>query len=220
MTIAVLGAHGRSGRIFIKLALENGHSIIAGVRTAYDRPKHPKITFQKCDATNADEVRALTAKADILISLIGHGKGVQKDLHVASTKAVLAALQSLPPKRYISLTGTGVRTPGDKITLMDRVLTAGILLLDRNRVIDGRKAFALLYASNISWTLIRVVKLTNGTGSGYQLRPHGPGKILVPRTEAAYAILTCLEKDMYLQSAPIISKLPRGAQNELALAGK
>ena len=53
--------------------------------------------------------------------------------------------------RLISLTGTGVRFPGDKITLIDRILNLSISIIDPKRIKDGKNHVTLLKNSDLDW---------------------------------------------------------------------
>ena len=109
-------------------------------------------------------------------------------------------------KRIISLTGTGVRFPQDKISLLDRILNYTIGLIDPNRIKDGRKHVQLLKQSNLDWTVIRVLKLQNNRPKPYKLTLHGPTKWWVSRYEVAKATLEVLDEGTFINKAPIISK--------------
>ena len=113
-------------------------------------------------------------------------------------------MKSAGIKRIVSLTGTGVRFPGDRITIADRFLNLGIGIVDPARIEDGKNHVEVLKASNLDWTIIRVLKLQNVSSEPFQLLQNGPTKIYVGRTEVAEAVLQVLEQSSFIRQAPII----------------
>jgi len=119
---------------------------------------------------------------------------------------LVAAMQAQDLRRVVSLTGTGVRFPGDHITLIDRVLNMSIKLIDPARVHDGQDHVEILKQSNLDWTVLRVLKLQNTTPRPFTLREQGPTKWFVSREEVAAAALQVLEQGSFIKRAPILSK--------------
>jgi putative NADH-flavin reductase len=204
MHIAVIGANGRSGQVFVARALEGGHTVRAGVRGESRLPAHPNLTVQECDATNIPQIEQLTQECDAVVTLIGHIKNSPPTVQTEAMQKLVQAMQRNNKTRLVSLTGTGVRFPRDVITLIDRFLNIGVSLIDPNRVRDGITASDVLRKSDLDWTLIRVLKLTEGKPSDFHLKEHGPAKSFVSRTEVAQAILQVLEDGAWLRAAPIV----------------
>lgn len=207
MKIAVIGANGRTGKVFIATTLAAGHSVVAGVRNTDTLTRQPHLSVQHCDATNPADITALIDGCDALVSVIGHTKHGSNQVHVEATQALIAAIQSSAQLPIICLTGTGVRMPGDNITIMDRFLTLGVRLIDPTRLSDGRQGMRDLMKSNLNWTLLRVAKLTNSKRiPRYTLRQNGPAKTFVSRNEVAHALLELVETTTYRKQAPIVSR--------------
>lgn len=204
MKIAVIGANGRSGQIFIEAALAAGHTIAAGVHNG-TLPSQPGVTAMECDATNVNDLARLVAGQDAVVSLIGHVKGSPPRVQTDAMRALVPAMQAAGVQRLVSLTGTGVRVPGDRITLIDRILNAAVSVADSARVADGRAHYEVLRQSDLAWTVIRVLKLQNTAPKPFTLRDHGPTRPYVSRQEVAQAILDVLESRSFVQQAPIIS---------------
>ncbi len=205
MNIAVIGANGRSGMQFVHAALAAGHVVRAGVRSNHQLSAHPNLTVLSCDATNENDIRELVHGTDAVVSLIGHGRGSAHDLQYRATQTLINVMQSLHLTRVVSLTGSGVRMPGDKITVVDHFFTLSVGLIDPWRVKDGKNHSTLLMDSSLDWTILRVVKLTNSPSSAYTLTNNGPAKTFVSRIEVASAILTILANDSFIKTAPLIS---------------
>lgn len=205
MKIAVIAAQGRSGQIFVKEALAAGHSVVAGVRGESPFTLHDNLEIRQCDATNLEDVTRLIQGSDAVVSLIGHVKGAPGDIQTRAIKTIITAMNDAGLKRLVSLTGTGARVKGDTPSFIDRVLTLSIRIIDPKRVVDGRLHLEVLRMSDLDFTILRVLKLTNGNAGSFTLTPHGPGKMFVPRQEVARAILEVLENNTFARQFPVIS---------------
>lgn len=206
MKIAVIAANGRSGQAFVQKALDAGHMVRGGILGKSFLPENPNLTTVNCNATDPQQVKTLITGCDAVVSLIGHIKGSPAHVQTQAISTVLDCMKSAGVTRIVSLTGTGVRFPGDKITLLDRFLNLGITIVDPNRVKDGIDHVRLLEHSDVDWTVIRVLKLQNVAEKPFTLRENGPTKPYVGREEVASAILQVLEQNSFVQKAPIIAR--------------
>lgn len=94
----------------------------------------------------------------------------------------------------------------DRIGIVDRVLNAGISIIDPERIQDGKKHVELLQNTTLDWTVIRVLKLQNIRPRPFSLKEFGPTKWVVGREEVAKAVLQVLEEESYIRKAPIIGR--------------
>jgi len=205
MHIAVLAANGRSGKFFVEAALEAGHKINAGVYGTSPFLKNDNLVVFECDATNYEQVLQLLKGCDAVVSLIGHTKKSSATVQTDAIATALRAMHTLGIKRLVSLTGTGVRFNGDKITIIDRMLNFSIGIIDPKRIADGKKHVELLKKSGTNWTIVRVLKLQNTAPSPFILSSNGPTKPYVSRLDVAAAIIEVLEKNSFIRQAPVIS---------------
>ena len=143
---------------------------------------------------------------DAAVSFIGHVKGSPANVQTDAMNVLVRVMETLGIKRVVSLTGTGVRFPGDKISLVDRFLNFGVSVVDPARVNDGRDHVEVLKQSNLDWTVLRVLKLENITPMPFTLREHGPTKWVVSRQDVAKAVLQVLEEASFIRQAPILSR--------------
>lgn len=206
MKIAVIAANGRSGKLFVEKALAAGHSVRAGVHHTNNLTPHERLSTQQCDATNAGDLAKLLDRQDAVVSFIGHVKGSPSHVQTDAMHSLVDTMRLQGLGRVVSLTGTGVRFPGDKITLVDRLLNLSISIIDLARVNDGRDHVQVLKQSNLDWTVIRVLKLQNTSPQPFALLEHGPTKWYVSRDEVAQAVLQVLEENSFIKQAPIIGK--------------
>jgi hypothetical protein len=216
MRIAVIAANGRSGRAFVREALAAGHEVRAGARRANTLEPHPRLTTVKVDATRLDDVRDLVQGQEAVVSLIGHVRGSAADVQTSAMRQTLAVMGELGIRRLVSLTGTGVRFPGDRVTVADRLLNLSIQLIDPRRIGDGKSAAGLLVGSDVDWTLLRVLKLTGAAPRPFGLSATGPTRILSSRRQVAQAILQVLEQNSFVRQAPMLTPLLTGRGHDLA----
>lgn len=205
MNIAVIAANGRLGKEFVKAALKAGHKVRAGVRGDHNLTAHENLEVITCDATNLADLKSLFAEQDAVVSAIGHVKGSAVNVQTIATEQTILAMNELGITRYIDVTGTGVRFPGDKISLVDRFLNMGVSVVDKSRMQDGIDHQEVLKSSTVDWTTIRVLKLQNVPARPYLLTLHGPTKWYVGREEVARAMLEVIEQESFVKQAPIIS---------------
>lgn len=206
MKIAVIAASGRSGQAFVEAALSAGHYINAGIRSRNNLTPHPNLRIIQCDATNENQLKDLMNGQDAVASFIGHVKGSDKSVQTDAIEKTVKVMDNIGLKRLVSLTGTGVRFEGDKITLLDRFLNLSISIIDPSRVKDGKDHVEVLKNSDLDWTVIRVLKLQNTQTRAFKLLLRGPTKPYVNRQEVAQAFLQVLEQNSFVKQAPIIGK--------------
>ena len=137
MKLAVIAANGRSGKIFVEHALAAGHSVRAGIHHANSLSPHAQLEVIPCDATSVDDLTKLLKDQDAAVSFIGHVKGSPPHVQTDAMQALVSVMRTRGVTRVISLTGTGVRFPGDKISMIDRLLNLSISIIDPARVKDG-----------------------------------------------------------------------------------
>lgn len=204
MRIAVLGASGKTGQLFITAALKAGHSVRAGVHSTPLPLDHPQLESSPCDVNNAQDVQKLVNGCDAVVSLLGHSRRTppHTQTHAMQTLVKLLNGKNVP---IVSLTGTGVRLAGDKVRLLDYFVAALLKLTYHKRIQDGIDHYQVLANSETPWTIIRVMKLGSGPAQPFTLTPHGPPQYNTNRLTVCQAILIVLGCTAYQKTAPIIS---------------
>ncbi len=205
MKIAVIGANGKTGQVFVNEAVQRGYEVRAGVFHTNAFKKSDYIDVVQCDATKLEDVEKLITGCDVVVSLIGHVKGSPAFLQTSATANILSAMKKRNMTRVISLTGTGVRITGDKPSFIDIVLNTVVRLADPERIVDGIAHADVLRESGLDWTLLRVLKLTDFPSHKYALSSGGPARVLVSRHVVADALLKIIEDTSYVKQAPVVS---------------
>ncbi len=207
MRIAVIAASGRSGQAFVREALKAGHTVHAGVRGTNPFARDDNLKIFQCDATNIAEVTTLIERCDAVVSLIGHVKGSDPFVQTAATKTLVRAAEAAGVNRVVSLTGVGVGTQHEwlkKALALIAEFMGRILKVDRLR--DGIAHAHVFERSDLDWTVLKVLLLSDGEPGEFRLRARGVVKAPTPRREVARAVLQILERRSFVREYPIISK--------------
>jgi uncharacterized protein YbjT (DUF2867 family) len=155
MNIAILGAAGRTGQHLVQLALEAGHEVTGLVREEKNElpTNNPKLTIVVGDATNKEDLIAVTKNCSAVLSVLGSNK-LNDPLIVKSTTALLNASKETGVGRIIMLSSFLV-SPRFKQNFISKI-AAGLL---KNMVNDKSSGEKLLMNSPSTWTIIYATTL-------------------------------------------------------------
>lgn len=204
MKIAVIGACGRTGKIVCQQALKRGHKVNGLSR---DKCGNLGIDFVIGDGLNETDVAKAIKGCDAVISVVGHIKLKEVNTQTRVIKNVIYAMDKHGVKRVVSLTGSGVRIAGDNVSLTDRALNVPLKMVDKSRVTDGINHYHALKRSDLDWTVLRVLKLTNQNKTeDYLLTSGGPAKTTISRKTAAKILVDIAEDNQWIKAAPVVTK--------------
>ena len=205
--ICVFGALGRTGIQVLLEATKRGYKVTAFVHSSNAKKSMPEgVEIMMGDVLDKDAVYRAVKGADAVVSVIGHIKNSDLLVQTKGIKNMVSAMKANHVKRIISLTGTGVRLPNDRPSIIDRVLNRAIYLIDPKRIEDGIKHAQVLQESALDWTVLRVLKLTDrsfGTGR-YRLSEYGPAELLTSRKKVARIMLDLLDSKDFTNKMPIV----------------
>lgn len=204
MKVAVLGASGRTGILVVDELIRRGHKVNG---LTFKRPNilKPGLIWVEGDATNESDLRRCLEGVDAVISTLGHTKQTKTPIQTDSMRALVKVLSGTKVK-VVSMTGTGVRQPGDKPSVMDRLLNIGVSIADPKRVSDGVDHAKVLQSSDLDWTILRVLKLANGKKvQNVGLTAGGPAFTLINRITVANLLVDLIETDNWSKKMPVAS---------------
>jgi uncharacterized protein YbjT (DUF2867 family) len=156
MLIAVIGASGRTGRATVAHALEEGHEVVAVVRTAASAPRATDV-----EVADARDIGALTSAirgVDAVVSCLGHvAARPDDDLLAEGATALLRAMEAATVERLIVVSAAAPFVAGDDP--LSRFIAKPIL---RNlfHADDTRAMEQVVRASETDWTILRPSLLT------------------------------------------------------------
>ena len=208
MKIIVFGSTGGTGRVLVEQALAAGHQVTAFMRDpSKSSVQHEHLKIVQGDVRDAAQVAEAIKGQDAVLSAFGPRRGSKDtDLMTVGTKNVLATMKKHGVRRFISQSGAGVVDERDEPSV-PRTIIRGILKLSAPHVLaDAEQQFALIKASDLDWTIVRVPRLKAGAQTGNCRAGYKPPRgTAVSRGDIADFMLKQLNDNMYVRQAPIIS---------------
>ena len=208
--ILVLGATGGTGQHVVSQALQQDHDVTVLVR-------HPERLRLESDRLHVlvgsvtDDSHALDAAArdqDVVISALGVGNSLKSGGLIArSIPAIVRAMQTAGVRRLIFTSAYGVGETYRDTPLVPRIAIRTLLKdLYADKQVGEDELRRL--GSDIDWTLVYPVTLTNGlrTGNyraGERLTLRGLPKI--SRADVADFILRQMDDQSYLKKGVLVS---------------
>lgn len=215
MRIALLGATGRTGHHVLRDALSRGMAVSALVRDPDRLPadlrEHPALRVVAGTATDGEALTDVLAGADAVVSALGP-TAKEGDLHTRVARLLVERLG--PDGRMVGISGAGVDAPGDRKTVLNRVISAVIMRVGGAVVQDKPAELAVLLASPLRWTLVRPPRLVDGpatTGDLEHDAHRSTRSTQVRRADLARFLVDVVEQGLYVRSAPFVAT-PRGAR--------
>lgn len=208
MKIAVFGATGRTGRHLVKEALAEGHDVVALARDPMKMGiRHERLRVVRGDVLDPKAVGEVVRGSDAVINVLGRTKGSPKDLLTRGTGNIVAAMKEQGVRRFVSLTGAGVRDAGDRPKIVDRVFGLLLRVLDRDTLRDAARHAEEIRSSGLDWVIVRGPRLTEGPKRGtYRVGLVGKNSgTQVSRADLAGFILQQVSNDEHLRRMPVVS---------------
>lgn len=201
MKILVLGATGRTGRLFTHKALEGGHTVTAYVRNP-DKAHtllgaHQNLTITPGTLDDAERLAAASAGQDVMVSTLGQKATVREFLHSTFLQErlplIMQAVTGAGVKHCVLLSAYGVgdtvRTASLPMRLVCKVIMRGIFT-------DKVKADALVAEYRPYISRAHPGRLTDKPGRGgvkvFDMASveRTPGIPTIAREDVADALLT------------------------------
>jgi len=208
MNILVFGATGATGQQVVKQALSQGHAVTAFVRNPGALPrneKHLRIVIGDTTRDTPKIVEAVSGQ-DVVISALGRRNSFKSDhLIERSMQAIVSSMERAGVRRLIVVSALGVGESRRDAPLIPRIMYR-VLLSDI--FADKKAAEDKVRSSNLDWTFVYPVLLTEGsmTGAyrvGERLELHGLPKI--SRSDVAHFILTEIGNRTFVRKVAVIS---------------
>jgi uncharacterized protein YbjT (DUF2867 family) len=160
----VLGATGRTGVLFVKKALDEGHQVTALVRRA-GANVDPRAQIVSGDVTDATVIAAAARGHDAIISTLGVKSARETPTLITDTvRAVIASAKTSGVDRFVLLSAFGV---GDSLAKASFLVGPLFRTVLRKTYADKAASEVLLKASALKWTLEYPGALNNGDSARY-----------------------------------------------------
>jgi uncharacterized protein YbjT (DUF2867 family) len=160
----VLGATGRTGVLFIKKALDQGHQVTALVRRA-DAAVDSRAQIVVGDVTEAAMIAKAARGHDAIISTLGVKSASETPTLITDmVRAVIASAKTSGVDRFVVLSAFGV---GDSLAKASFLVGPLFRTVLRKTYADKAASEVLLRASDLKWTLEYPGALNNGDSTRY-----------------------------------------------------
>jgi putative NADH-flavin reductase len=209
MKFFVLGATGATGREFVKQALAAGHSVTAFVRNANRiEVQSPNLVVVTGTVDDVASLSPALGGHNAIVSMLGNGTGRNdKTLIDDSTAALVRAADLSGVHRIVIMSAFGVGDSQAKASwLAKQMYRRGLGKVYADKV----RGESRLKDSDLDWTLVYPVLLTNKNGSGkYAATPlEQSGKIRglprVSRADVATFLLETAVNGSFTKSVVVI----------------
>jgi putative NADH-flavin reductase len=208
MKVTVIGATGRTGSRLTRQALEAGHEVTAFTRHPGKlEMEHERLHVVEGDVQNLEDVERAVRGQDAVVSGLGPTPSSTGDVMTTGAEHLVRAMEAHDARRLIWLTGAGIKAEGDEPSLL-RDLMQGLLNVFSPAVFeDSLRAFEVIRESDLAWTVVRVPRLKEGPAEGgvrATFKP--PGAQAISRADVAAFMLEQLEREEYVQQAPMLTR--------------
>jgi putative NADH-flavin reductase len=166
-TIAVLGGGGRTGKFLVAKLIEKGYRLKVLLRSPENfELRHPLVEAVKGDAIDPVAIHALLKNSHAVISTVGQRKNEPLVAYAATTN-VLKAMTYYEIRRYLLVAGINIDTPFDKKGIQTLAATDWMKANFPLIQVDRQKAYQVMLASPLDWTLVRVpmIEFTDDAGN-------------------------------------------------------
>ncbi|MFI7278346.1 NAD(P)-dependent oxidoreductase [Streptomyces sp. NPDC049879] len=201
MRITVFGATGRTGRLLVAAALEEGHHVTAYARTPGKLGiAHPDLSVVEGRLDDEEALTRAVRGADAVIE----GVGSESE----GTRRIVRAMAATGTRRLVAISTCSVPDPADLPDLRVRALARFVRTVAPRPWSEVRAAAGVVRASGLDWTLVRVARLADGPPTG-QVRAghygHGAVGMSIRRADLAAFLLGQVTDRTYVGAAPAVS---------------
>jgi putative NADH-flavin reductase len=207
--IALFGATGQTGNLFLDAALAQGFDVQILVRDVSKlKQKSDKLTVFTGDVLNLEYVSNTIKDVDLVVSLFGHVKKSPEWLQTNGTKNIIKAMKQHQVERIISLSGGGLPFPEkDEPKFIDKLIRTIMKIIVPKILNDAIAHHEVLMKSGLKWTIVRGPRLTNKPKTGtYKIGWVGVNSgTKITRADLADFIVTQIDDESFNYQMPFVS---------------
>lgn len=211
MNITVFGANGQIGQQLLNIALQNGDQVKAVVRREGALEiTHPNLAIVVADYNDEAQVAAVIAGQDAVISTLGPSlNGGRKITNLPIRDAhevILRMMEKTGGNRFITLGTPAIKSDQDKkqIATIMPALMPKLMFPPGHAEMKGVEA--LIKASQVDWTVIRIINPNVKTGGNGYTTSFGDtkAKFGVSRKNAAQCMYDAIRQSEWIGKMPIV----------------
>jgi putative NADH-flavin reductase len=206
MKVLILGPAGRTGQHLVKQALEQGHEVrVIAREPAKMNFKNQNLEIIAGDVLENSVLEKSMNGIEVVLSALGRGNSLKSGNLISSVMTLLIpAMQKNNVSRIIFLSAFGV---GESFRQASWLQKIAFRFPFKDIYADKLKGETLLKQSNLNWTLVYPVLLTDKPFTGrYSVveRTNMKGFPSVSRADVADFMLSQITDTRYLKKSPII----------------
>jgi putative NADH-flavin reductase len=203
MKITIFGASGRTGKLLVSQALENGHKVTAYVRRADSlNLQHRELKIITGTLDNTEKLKESITGANACLSTLGGNSLTRHSVEIMTgIDRIVNVMEKAGVKRFIYLSSIGAGESRFYMAQPVRFFIADVLL--RVPLADHNTNEKRIAGSKLQWTVVRPGGLTDGAKTG-NLK-HGCKKITmkgnakISRANVASFMLEQLSDPAYIK---------------------
>jgi putative NADH-flavin reductase len=173
--IVILGANGGIGKHTVEQALDRGHTVVAIVRNPQSLSlDHPNLVVKKADVMQYETLLNIIGKDDVVISAIGKSSTKETTLYSQGNSNIMQAMKQAGATRLFVISASGLEV-NPTHNMMLRWATKNVLQrILKHMYADLERMEHLIKASDLTWTIVRPPRLTEGAHTGsYRVSANG-----------------------------------------------
>ena len=211
MQIALFGATGVIGGLFLNIALNNGDTVCAYARYPDKiKTQHNNLHIVKGELTDAGAIESVLSDADIVVSTIGPAlKNKRSDMSTPIAdghELIIKTMKGYNKSRLITLATPSIRADGDENSLLLKIIPGGAKLYLPWAYRDMVKLGEVIKSSGMDWTVIRIMSPNNKPADGgYEVfTGKGKAKMSVSRENVAKFFYEVASKNLCVREMPVV----------------
>lgn len=206
MKLTIFGGTGGVGSQLIPQALDAGHEVVAYARAPDKLPRVEELTVIEGELSNAAAIAKAIEGSDAVLSTLGARQNTpdQVELFGAAMQTITDAMKTKGVARLVAISGAGVLTPEDHVTLGRRIVGTILKLVAKHVSQAKVREYEVITATDLEWVIVRPPRILPGPATGdYRVLPDRVPSPKISQGDVAHLMLKCATEDEWVRRAPI-----------------
>ncbi len=206
MKLTIFGGTGGVGSRLVPLALDAGHDVTAFARNPDGLPRRDELTVVEGELHDAAAVARAIEGADAVLSTLGARSNTPDQVEIFGTamENVTAAMEQHGVRRLVAISGAGVLTPDDHVTMGRRFIGFLLKLMRKYTALAKQREYEVITATDLDWVIVRPPRILPGEATGeYRVLPDRVPSPKISQGDVAHFMLACTSDDEWVRKAPI-----------------
>jgi uncharacterized protein YbjT (DUF2867 family) len=206
MKLAVFGSNGLTGRLLTRLALDEGHDVVAFTRRPDAFPiEHRRLEVAAGDVHDAAAVASAIDGTDAVVSTLGVPFAKTPiDVYSHGAANIIAGMHAAGIKRFACVSSSAVAPHPEPIGgfVFEKILQPYVVnKIGKTLYDDMRRMEAMVSGSDLAWTIVRPSGLFDAPAvSAYGVAIDHIGYRFTARIDLADCLLRQALSDTYVRS--------------------